>query len=314
MKQAPFNPRFHNSRRGTAMLAVLALIALLGIAFMSTLRVMSIDIKIVGSKINGLRALQNAEKGIAVASLPKIERDDPLLHFLDPENGDGFDVKIITEGARFNINDIVFRQDKELLSQIFISWGVELDLAKQVADTIFDWVDSNDEVLLNGAERDIYNNFGRLNQPFNRPFHHLDEMRMVLGMEKIEAINPNWRKYFTLWSQGPLDINEAPAELIALAANVSAEQAAIIPENVQGPDKIRGTSDDVPFQNIADALELLGIDSTREDIAARFSIHDETTRLESIGQSSTVKRKINLVLRNRGNRPMILERTEEIIP
>ena len=302
-------------RRGVALMAVIWLIAILGIATMTALRVISFDVEVATSKIHGARARHVAEMGIAVASNPVIKRTDPLLRQLNAEAGEGFEARIISEGGRFNLNAILLKDDKALLRDIFIEWGLELDVAQAVTDALGDWVDADDNEALNGAEFPEYEKLGRINQPFNRPFYDIDEARLVLGMDLVEAVRPDWRDWFTIWSSGALDVNEAPAELIAAAAEVTVEQAEIIPETVRGADGERDTEDDVPFQNAAAALDLLGVDmNARPDIAQRFTANDATTRIESIGQAEGAKRKITIILRNRTGRPALLERTEEIIP
>jgi general secretion pathway protein K len=162
------------------------------------------------------------------------------------------------------------------------------------------------------------NKAGRVNQPFNRMFYDLSEMRMVRGMDLVEALKPDWREWFTIWSEGQLDVNEASAELIAAAAEIPVEQADIIPETVRGTDGQRDTLDDAPMSK-ADALAQLGIDSEgRPDIANRFTANDAgagTIRIESIGRAEGATRKIIAIVRNRtGNPVQLLERTEEIIP
>lgn len=307
------NPQ--SRRRGAALLAVLWLVAVLAIATMAALRVIAFDMEIASSKIHGSRARQVAEMGIAIGCNPIVKRSDPLLRQLDAETGEGFEARIISEGGRFNINALLAQDDKDLLRSIFAAWGLDFDASQALADTLGDWVDADDESSLNGAEVEQYEALGRLNQPFNRPFYDLSEMRLVLGMEQVEALRPDWRNWFTIWSAGTLDLNEAPAELIAVAAACDVEQAAVIPEMVSGPDGIRDTEDDVPFENAAPALDLLGIDiNDRPDLARRFSVNDATTRIESIGQAEGAKRKITVIVRNRTGRPALLERTEEIIP
>lgn len=307
------NPQ--SRRRGAALLAVLWLVAVLAIATMAALRVIAFDMEIASSKIHGSRARQVAEMGIAIGCNPIVKRSDPLLRQLDAETGEGFEARIISEGGRFNINALLAQDDKDLLRSIFAAWGLDFDAAQALADALGDWVDADDESSLNGAEIEQYEALGRLNQPFNRPFYDLSEMRLVLGMEQVEALRPDWRNWFTIWSAGTLDLNEAPAELIAVAAACDVEQAAVIPEMVSGPDGIRDTEDDVPFENAAPALDLLGIDiNDRPDLARRFSVNDATTRIESIGQAEGAKRKITVIVRNRTGRPALLERTEEIIP
>lgn len=304
-----------NRKKGSALVAVLWLIAILAMASIAAIRVVSFDVDIATSQVHGFRARQLAEMGIAVASNPAVKRTDPLLRQMSEENGEGFEARIISEGEKFNINAIVLRQDEGLLKSMFIDWGLELDEAEAVVDALIDWVDSNDEVGLNGAESEWYLDQGRLNQPFNRPFYHLDEVRLVRGMDYIEALKPDWRNWFTIWSAGALDLNEASSELIAAAAEITVEEAAVIPETVRGPDGLRDTEDDAPFQSVEQALALLGVDGTlRPEVSARMTVNDTTTRLESIGSVSGARRKITVIVRNRTGRPAVLERTEEVMP
>jgi type II secretory pathway component PulK len=297
------------------LLAVIWLIAILAIATMTALRVISFDMELASAKIHGSRARQVAEMGIAVGSNPVVKRSDPILRQLDGESGEGFEVRVMSEGGRFNINAILLKDDKPLLRLIFEQWGLELDEAQSVADALGDWVDADDNVALNGAEKGEYEEAGRVNQPFNRPFYDISEVRLVRGMDLVEALRPDWREWFTVWSGGALDLNEASAELIAAAAECPVEQAEVIPESIRGPDGQRDTEDDVPFQNAAAALDLLGIDMNgRPDLAGRFTVNDATTRIESIGQAEGARRKITVIVRNRTGKPALLERTEEIIP
>lgn len=296
-------------------MAVLWLIAILGIATMAALRVISFDVELASAKIHGSRARQIAEMGIAIGSNPIVRRTDPILKG-ESFNGDGrFEVRIQSEGGRFNINGILLQDDKALLRSMFIDWGLDMDQAQAVADALGDWIDADDETALNGAEKAEYEYLGRVNQPFNRLFYDVDEMRLVLGMDLVEAVRPDWRNWFTVWSSGPLDLNEATAEMIAVAAEVPIEEADLIPEQVRGADGERDTEDDAPFQNAAAALALLGLDNEgRPDIARRFTVNDVTTRIESVGFAEGAKRKITVIVRNRTGRPALLERTEEIIP
>jgi general secretion pathway protein K len=301
--------------RGAALMAVLWLIAILAMACMATLRVISFDMELASAKVHGSRARQVAEMGIAVGSNPVVKRSDPILHYEDGGAGEGYDAKVISEGGRFNINAIILQDDKALLKSMFMDWGLELEAAQEVADALTDWIDSDDDEQLNGAEKTYYEGEGRINQPFNRPFYDVNEVALVRGMDLVEAVRPDWRDWFTIWSGGGLDLNEAPAELIAAAAEIPLEQAIIIPETVRGTDGERDTLDDVPFENAADALDLLGIDAeSRPDIAKRFTLNDATTRVESTGFAEGAKRKITVILRNRAGKPALLERTEEIIP
>jgi general secretion pathway protein K len=310
-----FNPLHPRKSRGAALMAVLWLIAILGMACMAALRVISFDMEIASAKVHGSRARQIAEMGIAVGSNYVVKKTDPLLHRAMAETQESFDVRLISEGGRFNINYLLLQDDKALIREIFSKWGLELDDAQAVADALADWIDADDNVALNGAEKDYYDKEGRINQPFNRPFYNLGEMSLVRGMDLVEAVKPDWRDWFTIYSGGPLDLNEASAELIAAAAEIEVEQADIVPETVRGTDGERDTTDDAPFQGAEAALQLLGIDSgERPDIAKRFTVNDPITRIEGIGMAEGAKHKITVILRNRTGKPALLERIEETIP
>jgi general secretion pathway protein K len=312
MKSASIqNPK---PKRGIALMAVLWLIAILAMACIAALRVISFDMEIASSKIHGSRARHVAEMGIAVGSNPAVKRTDPILRQLNGETGEGFEVRIASEGGRFNINAIILQEDKALLRSIFTNWGLEIEEAQDISDALADWIDPDDDVALNGAEKEDYEKAGRVNQPFNRPFYDMSEVRLVRGMDLIEAVRPDWREWFTVWSGGALDLNEANAEMIAAAAECRIEEADLIPETVRGADGQRDTEDDAPFQNAAAALDLLGIDANgRPDLARRFTANDATTRIESIGYASGAKRKITVIVRNRTGKPALLERTEELV-
>lgn len=300
--------------RGSALIAVLWLIAILALASMAAIRVVSFDVDLATSQIHGFRARQLAEMGIAVASNPAVKRTDPLLKQVSEENGEGFEARLISEGEKFNINALVLRQDENFFKDLFIGWGLDLDEAQAVTDALIDWVDENDEAGLNGAESEWYLDQGRINQPFNHPFFNLDEVRLVKGMDLVEALKPDWRNWFTIWSSGQLDLNEAPAELIAAAAGCTVEEASVIPETVRGPDGIRETDDDAPFQQLEAALGMLGVDATMQpEVVARMTVNDATQRIESIGTVSGAKRKITVIVRNRTGRPAVLDRTEEVV-
>jgi len=301
-------------RRGSALVAVLWLIAILALTALATVQVVSLDVDVVSAQVNGFRARQMAEAGIAVGANPAVERDDPVL-YQELQEGEGFDVRLASEAGRFNINALLMRKDEPLMRSLFIDWGLDLDEAQLVVDSLADWIDGDDFISLNGAEVDWYEELGRINQPFNRPFYSMDEIRLVRGMEMIETVRPDWRDWFTVWSGGALDVNEARSELIAAAAEVSVEDAEMIVETVLGPDQERDTEDDARFENVEEVLAILGVpEIMRPIVSPRLTVNDTTTRIESIGFSGNARHKTTVIVRNRTGRPAILEKLEEPIP
>lgn len=305
----------NSARRGAALMLVLWLLAVLAMASITTLRVISFDMNVAASTIHGARAKHFAEMGIAVGCHPLVERTDPLLYFEDEQNDAGYSVTISSEGQRFNINAILAGRDTDLLNTMFTAWGMELDESEALVDALTDWFDADDQVSIKGAEVEEYENAGRFNQPFNRPFYGLEEMRLVLGMDRLEALKPDWRDWFTVWSSGQLDLNDASAEFIAMAAECPIEQADLVLEAVMGRDGERDTEDDELFKDVGSALALLGIDPTLDPLLAkRFMVNDSTTRIESIGWAGDARRRTTLIVRNRTGKPAILKRAQEILP
>lgn len=298
-------------QRGATLIAVFWIMAVMALALVATVKITRYQSDVAGSQINGIEARQYAEMGLNLAANPAVERWDPLLQQRF-ENGAGFDVTIASEGDRFNINYILFAEDKALIRLILQEWGIDFDTRSAIADALLDWVDRDDNLELNGAEADYYEGQGFLNRPFNRPFHDLDEMRLVRGMDLVESVNPNWQDWFTVWSSGGLDVNEAPARFIAVATETNIEEAVTLVEVVDGPDGIRNTEDDQPI-SVGQAVANLGIIDPSGLIQARLNAGDDVVRIESIGFVGSIRRKLVLILRNRSQSPTVLDRREEMI-
>ncbi|MCH2062665.1 MAG: type II secretion system protein GspK [Roseibacillus sp.] len=312
-------------RRGSTMVAVFWLISVMALYIFTAIELMNYEDRLVSGQVEGVRAAQMAEMGISVACNPVVERSDYLLLEQRFPGDVGFSATIESEGSRFNINSLLMNRgdgadpDKALLREMFVEWGAEEEFAQEVVDALVDWVDENELEELNGAEFPYYEGLGFLNRPYNRPFYSLDEMRLVRGMEDLERLYPNWRNWFTIWSSGGLDVNEADPEKLARAAEVSIDDASAIRDRVLGADMIRGTEDDQPFNNSGEVLDLLGVpDIQRMIVEPRLTANDPTTRIESTGWSglggAQIKRRITLIVRNRTGRPSILERKVEQVP
>lgn len=314
MKQSP------QLKRGSALVAVFWIMSILTMAVFTAIQLLYYEVDLTTAKVQGNRAEHLAEMGIAVAVNPVIRRDDPLLKQTFAGGTEGYDVQIKSEGSKFNINLLLLDRgdtsppDKALLREMIASWGMDFEETQEIVDALVDWIDGDDFEELNGAEFPYYEELGRLNQPYNRPFYSLDEMRLVRGWDRVERINPNWQNWFTVWSGGGLDINEADPEFIALAAEVTVAEATAIQDRVFGPDAVRDTEDDQPFSSSAEALDLLGIpDIQRDLVEPRLSVDSQIDRIESTGWSGDTRRKVTLVLRNRTRRPEVLERYEETV-
>ncbi|MDB4374201.1 type II secretion system protein GspK [Akkermansiaceae bacterium] len=300
------------SRRGAALVAVFWIMAIMGLAIVALMRIVSYQVDVVSSQTSGIEARQQAEKGLAIAANPVVEKWDPLMN-QDFGDGTGFNVKITSEGKYFDINYILSKGDKSLLRQIFEYWGLESDQQSEISDALLDWWDPGDTTELNGAEFEDYEDMGIYNQPYNRPFYSLDEMRLVRGMDIVESIQPRWREWFTTYSNSGLDVAAASDEFLAIAAEEDIEDAYDATQGIPGADGIRDTEDDVTLtrQDFLDQMGIIGDDQAT--IGDRFSDQGSTDRIESVGFSGNVRRKLVLIIKNRSGNPTILDRREEFV-
>ena len=292
---AGFRRGNRRTQNGSALIAVFWFMAVLSLAVFSTIWVVDADMESVHQQNMSFRALQLAEMGVAIAANPVVKEFDPILNQMaEGEMGlmEGFSVRIRSESGWMNINRMLTGTDREFLEYVFEQWGMELTDAQEVVSALIDWTDA-DEIssipnLDGGAERDFYEEQGFDNYPFNRPFYDIEEMALVRGMEIVASYKPNWREYFTIFSEGGIDLNEASAEIITLT-----------------------TEDDEPIQDIQGALAQIQAPADRLDaIAQRFSGNSNTVRIESTGIIGDYRKQIQLVICNRNSRPVILLREE----
>ena len=308
--------------RGSTLLAVFWLTSILGVALFAVLTLIDFETDLVVTHTESKRAGHFAEMGIAIGAHSSVERDDPLLNFNAPDGAGGYRCRLFSESDRFDINALLLNQDVEQddkgwLREVFYDWGMELDEAQELVDALVDWVDAGELEELNGAEAPYYEDLGFPDRPFNRPFYSLDEMEFVRGMDRLEALNPGWKDFFTIWTQGGVDINEASPQMIALALDIQPEEAEIVTQTVRVADGILGTQDDAPFNSVDEAFGPSGLAAVDELTfnlnSHRLTTDGTTTRIESTGWSGEAKRRVTLIIRNREGTPTLLERREEVI-
>jgi general secretion pathway protein K len=303
---------------------VIWLTAMLAMVINSTVHIIYNDVEFSIAQRQAFRCRQLAEMGINVAMNPAVkEFDTALLNQPFPDGG-SFSVKIRGEGGRYNINALLRDKDRVFFQRLFTLWGLDMDSGNTLYDRLIDWVDTDDEKSLDGLEKDDYEEIGRLGHPFNRPFYDLDEIPLVPGFDAAIKDVPRWRDYFTIYSAGKLDLNEAEPPVIALgmvASNATSdplrdfddftEQAAEWRiENLFGPDKLEDTDDDVKLQDLNSALVQLGIDTDDPAAVARFGANDQTTHIEAIGSIAEFGVRVVMIVRNRTGQPQILSREE----
>lgn len=309
-KQTTSTERFN--QRGMALIAVLWVVAFLSMLLVITLTVLKVDVDDAVSDVHSHQAWLLAHEGLSYGVHPKVDRDDPVLIGADTGFDEAYAVIIESEGKRYNINYILKSKDKNLLLAIFQDWGLEDSDADQLVDALLDWVDGDDLVSLNGAEDEYYRDLGYEDRPYNRPFRDLDEVPLVRGFDLLERLQPNWREYFTLWSEGQIDVHEAPPEVLTVAADIDYTAAETYHNLVLGEDGLMGTEDDIRFSSLDQALnEMDSPPAQREEISKRFRLSGGVLRVVSDGRSGRFRYRITAVIGSKSGQTNILDYKEK---
>jgi general secretion pathway protein K len=293
MKQQRFN------RRGSALIAVYWMIAILGMVLFGSAKLLKTDTSAARLLRDRSFAKRYAEMGIEIGRHPRMEQYDPLLTGGD-DNGGSYQVTLTTEEARFNINTLLLNSDRLILKRIFAHWGLDAETNSLITDALKDWVDADDNVSLNGAEKRDYAKAGFDDLPFNRPFKNLDEVLLVRGMDIIAAMRPDWREWFTVYGDGRIDINEARTDFVMVLANVPPERMIQFDHFRAGPDGIRRTLDDGRISTAVQLAQMLAVFQPKivAELQQWVQFAGPIRRIESIGRFNDLNRKLILITQN----------------
>jgi type II secretory pathway component PulK len=183
--------------------------------------------------------------------------------------------------------------------------------ADRLIDCLYDWITPGEKPSPQGAKTADYRHAGLTHLPSGQPFNSLAEVRYVMHMDDLEKARPDWQDSFTLLSDGPLDVNEAPAELIAAVLNIPLSQAQAFALTRAGKDGVLGTSDDILVKNATGMKAVFGLsDHDLSQLTNQISYTDTVRRLESKGEAGGVVVTISAVTRLRTSPPNFLQWTE----
>lgn len=293
------HPLPNRRRQGSALIAVFWMIAIMGMVIYAGAKALSAD-SIYARQMRGRTyARRLAQMGLEIGRHPALPENDPLLHYHSPEGG-SYAVKIVAEEARLNINVLLTSDGKPLLQRLFGSWGLLPQEVSALHDALKDWVDADEHVSLNGAEKREYEKAGLSGMPFNKPFKEVEEMLMVRGMDRLNVLRPDWREWFTVYGDGRVDVNDARADLIALLANVPIERVAPLTTLRAGRDGVLRTQDDVKLGSVVQVAQLLGVYQPLivEQLTRWIQFAGPIRRIESTGQLGDIRRRLVLITQN----------------
>jgi len=285
-----------SNTRGSALLLVLCAVALMSVAVISLVKFADLGLSEMATQEKDFRAMQLAISGLAVGQFPDLEEDDPVLS-QTINSTESFSVVFKSEGGKLNINAILLGQQQEVLDSLFERWGLKQEDRAILIDCLMDWVDGDPLKRLNGAEQREYEAKGLIGYPLNRPFQDLEEMELVFGMATLKKVKPDWKDYFTVWTDGKLDLNEAPSDLVAAVCGVGSFAADNLVKRRLGPDSKLHTSDDYRYTEFSQVRSILGLTEQKfSEVERKVTLKSDYRRIESTGKVGSHERKVAVVV------------------
>jgi general secretion pathway protein K len=283
---------------------MLALWALFLLSAMVVSWALDIDSRLTlsGNASRALEAEAMACSGAEVALHPAIEPGSPNLHRQLGNRG-SYEVRFTGEGGRLNLNWLLAGENParlEVLRKYLENKGIDLNEQQHMMDCLLDWVDPDDLVRLNGAEKsDNY-------QPANAPLTRIDELKKVKGWAEFTS-QPGWDDDFTLNSSGPVDLAWASRDVLLALPGMTDAVVDRFLQLRRGPDGIDGTEDDAQFKSLEEVRVAFGLSPEQfQQLGGLIGFKDPIFRIVSIGKSGDVNRVVQMVFRKTGSIPQLL--------
>ena len=238
------------AEQGFALIAVLLVLALLGVIGAEFAFSMRLEASMVRSYRDGIIATHLAEAGIQ-QGIREILTQAPLVGFPDGEPltffrtaleplprlprdrvalGSGqFSYRLTDEGARIDLK----RASPDRVDLLLSTLGLDKQARDTIVDSLQDWQDSNEDHRLNGAESE--DTYLRLPVPYrsrNAPLEDVSELLQIHGVTPEiyygHDREPALRDYVTVHGSGRININTAPETVLRALGLSDAEVSEIV--------------------------------------------------------------------------------------
>jgi hypothetical protein len=306
-------------RAGAALLLALwALFLLSGMVISWALDINS-RLAVSGNASRVLDAEAMASSGADLALHPLIKPDSANLH-RQMDNREGFDVQIIGECGRLNLNllapgGVENRPLVEILRQYLSLKGVELNNVDTMLDSLVDWMSPPGLHRLNACpESDDY-------QPAHVALTSMDDLKKICGWAEFTS-KPGWDEDFTLSNcGGVLDLGWASRDTLrALVQSLGIGGDDRVDQFLQlrrGSDGIDGTADDGQL-DMPTARRTLGFPAQQSQQSQQspqltgLNLGLKNTfvfRVTSVGKSGDVTRTVQMIVAKGGptsGRPQVM--------
>jgi len=224
--------------RGFALIITLLVTAIIVSVLAEIVFSVHLDTMSTGSFIDYQNASFLARDGLSVAKKFALDINEPGYTYVDDkmglrlfknidDKGSSLVVKLSDESGLLSLNAIVYKNGEinKVYYDMYVRLLKELDLPASLAETLADWIDSNDSARQDGAENNDY--YLRLARPYlskGGPLTSLEELYLVkgYGKEELKILS----KFVTVYTDGKVNINTAPREVLrALNTDITDEMA-----------------------------------------------------------------------------------------
>jgi general secretion pathway protein K len=301
--------RLVRETNGSALLLVLFTLLLISGLIISALAFLESGVDDYGALNHQFQVRQLARSGLAFGLNPQITNQDTALLNQQVKPSGEFHVVITSESTKLNINSLLQQGRDDILQTLFLRWNVPLKGVNEAINGLQKWTNGNQEIQPVGtnvpqsAPGQVGTQAGQQQQQQQqqgielvRPFQAVSEMAEVPGFDAVVQAKPDWADYFTVWSDGTIDVNLASPDMIALVTGVTLATANQFVRHIWGPDGIPFTSDDQPYQNWNDVTQQLGMSPQQFQIVQNLlSLSSTVDRVDSTGTIGKYSTTISVV-------------------
>ncbi len=219
---------------------------------------------------------------------PYMTMDEDGWFFTMGEKGAIIEVRVVDEASKLSL-EVVFPatgEDNTRIKGEYTRLIEILQLEKELVDTLADWIDGDDEPRMYGAEDiDYYSRLPYPYSPKNGRLDTVDEILLVKGYtpDVYREISP----YVTVYTDGLVNINTAPAKVImALSEDITEEMAL----------KVISHRRETPFSDRSDIMKVPGFETIGFGLQDKITVKSNTYRIFSKVRVGEVVREVEAVV------------------
>ena len=290
------------SQKGFALIITLLITSVLVGLVTELVYAVYISVSRTNNFMDSQRASLLARSGVDMAKAgleeflkikPFITMDSDGLNFKRNEEDGGLDIKVFDEGGKASLT-IVYPNTGALNDKVYNHYLRLLKLLNQkedIADTLSDWIDADDEPRMMGAEGiDYYQKLSNPYLPKNSYPDSLEEVLMIKGYtpQIYKSISPFVTVYNT---SGLININTAGKEIIMSLSDEITEALA------QRAIDYRKA---IPFKDRSDIMKVAGFETIGFSLQDKIIVESNIFRVYSSAKIGEAVRVVEAVIQTGG--------------